>query len=439
MSTNTSNKGYIIQSVGENVGTWGTQLNNNMINIVDLNVGGTYSLDVSSPGGVAPAGTFTVSSPNNQNVILYLSGNPSYAVWTSITITVNDLKGFIFVDNQITLAGGQTLYPEIRIKNNNNATYGVVPTGTRGVFVSDNTNGVRIAANTGVNNFSAGTTGLTPSTSTKGDVTLAGTLIVSNGGTGRSTLTANNLLAGNGTGNVNLIAPAGAPTALNNLIDNGTTWSSAASTFTNMSSAKYSTTVTNSTGTPMVNTGTGTFTFTIPANVNRLKVTVVGGGGSGGTYTSGIAAGGGGGGTAIKWFSGLTPGTVVNITVGKGGTAPASTAVGNAGAASTFGPLSGTTLTGNGGQGGTTNGNAVLGGTATGGDLNIGGGTGGATPGSGSPSGFGGGSFLSPGIAGKLPGQGAAILNATGYGGGGAGGWNSVGGNGADGIVMVEW
>jgi hypothetical protein len=52
---------------------------------------------------------------------------------------------------------------------------------------------------TGVTSFSAGTTGLTPSTGTTGAVTLAGTLGVANGGTGLTSVTANRLPYGNGT------------------------------------------------------------------------------------------------------------------------------------------------------------------------------------------------------------------------------------------------
>jgi hypothetical protein len=50
------------------------------------------------------------------------------------------------------------------------------------------------ATSAGVDSFSAGTTGLTPSTATTGAVTLAGTLAVANGGTGVTTST--------GSGNV---------------------------------------------------------------------------------------------------------------------------------------------------------------------------------------------------------------------------------------------
>ena len=54
-------------------------------------------------------------------------------------------------------------------------------------------------ANTGVLSFSAGTTGLTPATATTGAVTLAGTLIPANGGTGLTSYTIGDLLYASGT------------------------------------------------------------------------------------------------------------------------------------------------------------------------------------------------------------------------------------------------
>jgi len=50
-----------------------------------------------------------------------------------------------------------------------------------------------------VTSFSAGTTGLTPTTATTGAVTLGGTLAVANGGTGQSTLAAAGINTGSGT------------------------------------------------------------------------------------------------------------------------------------------------------------------------------------------------------------------------------------------------
>ena len=73
-----------------------------------------------------------------------------------------------------------------------------------------------------------GTTGLTTSggpITTSGNITIAGTLVVSNGGTGVTSLTANAVVIGNATGAVTTVSPG----ALNNaLISNGTNWVSTA-------------------------------------------------------------------------------------------------------------------------------------------------------------------------------------------------------------------
>jgi hypothetical protein len=53
---------------------------------------------------------------------------------------------------------------------------------------------IQAGGGTSVTTFSAGTTGLTPSTATSGAVTLAGTLAVANGGTGASSFSPNNYL-----------------------------------------------------------------------------------------------------------------------------------------------------------------------------------------------------------------------------------------------------
>jgi hypothetical protein len=60
---------------------------------------------------------------------------------------------------------------------------------------------------------------------TGGTITGITDLAVADGGTGRSTLTANNVILGNGTSGVNFVAPS---TSGNVLTSNGTTWSSAA-------------------------------------------------------------------------------------------------------------------------------------------------------------------------------------------------------------------
>lgn len=78
-----------------------------------------------------------------------------------------------------------------------------------------------------------GTTGLTTSggpVTTSGNITIAGTLVVANGGTGVSNLTLNNVILGNNTGTVKVVAPG---TSGNVLTSNGTIWLSQAPTSSN--------------------------------------------------------------------------------------------------------------------------------------------------------------------------------------------------------------
>jgi len=175
-------------------------------------------------------------------------------------------------------------------------------------------------------------------------------------------------------------------------------------------------------------------TFTVPPNVTAVKVTVVGGGGAGGQPTNG--SGGGGGGTAIKWLSGLTPGSTVSVVVGIGG----STA-GASGGTSTFGAF----CSASGGAGGVVGhtGAGGNGGVGSNGTINIagGGGGGGAYIGY-SPIPTGGSSFMGGGGASAGEGNGAVNgKNGGNYGGGGSGSGalGYLAGYGANGCVLVEY
>lgn len=103
--------------------------------------------------------------------------------------------------------------------------------------------------------------------------------------------------------------------------------------------------------------------FTIPSSC--VKVTVVGGGGGGGGFACG---GGGAGGTAIRWFTNLTVGNILTVTIGAGGSAS------NIGGTSSV-VGAGVSVSASGG--GTTGGyHGGPGGIGSGGDLNIRGGPG---------------------------------------------------------------
>jgi len=165
---------------------------------------------------------------------------------------------------------------------------------------------------------------------------ITGSMNVAQGGTGSSSLTANSIVTGNGTGAVTLVAPG---TAGNVLYSNGTNWYSTAL-------ASVSSTI------PSIQVFTSSGTFTVPAGVTKVRVYVTGGGG-GGSYVAGCA----------------------NYSGGTGGT-------------SSFGPYASAT----GGGGGSAGNSPATGGTGSGGDLNMQGGYG--LPNNGSTGGAPGGSFF---------------------------------------------
>ena len=250
---------------------------------------------------------------------------------------------------------------------------------------------------------------------------VTGTLPVANGGTGAATLTANNVLLGNGTSALQVVAPG---TTGNVLTSNGTTWTSTALS-----------------GGTRGQVFTSNGTFTIPSGITAVKVTVVGGGGGGGSFDgcTGGGSGGGAGAAAIKYLTGLTPGNTLSVTVGALGTIGASG--GTSSVAS--GTQSITTISATGGGGG----GAIVpgsGGAASNGDINSGGGSGGQ--GGNSNAGNTGGASMFGSGGGPVNGS-STVTAATAYGAGGGGGGNlsgystngRIGGSGAVGIVFFEW
>lgn len=159
------------------------------------------------------------------------------------------------------------------------------------------------------------------------------TVPVSGGGTGQTSLTANNVILGNGTSPVQFVAPG---TAGNLLTSDGTTWTSSAAPATGVTSFSAGTTgFTPSTGTTgavtlagtlaTTNGGTGLTTFTSGGAVYASSTSAlttgtlpVGSGGTGQTtYTDGqLLIGNTTGNTLTK--STLTAGTGISITNGSG-------------------------------------------------------------------------------------------------------------------------
>jgi len=162
----------------------------------------------------SPAGTNTITATAALGMSASVTGQRFFFVAAAantgaVTLNINAIGA-----KAVTKKGTTALVAgDIAI----NAVVQVVYDGTQFQLLNPNT------AN--VSSFSAGTTGLTPNTATTGAVTLAGTLAVANGGTGLTTLTANNVMLGNGTSTPSFVAPS---TTGNVLTSNGTTWQSTA-------------------------------------------------------------------------------------------------------------------------------------------------------------------------------------------------------------------
>lgn len=212
---------------------------------------------------------------------------------------------------------------------------------------------------------------------------------------------------------------------------------------------------------PQVITASGN--YTVPAGCSKIVVEMWGGGGGGGGCSStaaqsGAGGGGGSGSYTQKAYTGLTPATVVAVTIGAAGSA-GSSAGGNGGNGGvtqfdTGHVLSGTTITapgGNGGTGDTSSATAHSTAAGTGGAAGAGGdflghgnsGNAGITlsttagaSGSGAPSTVGGGTAST-----TANGAGTAGQPNTGAGGSGAlmlnGGAASAGGAGGTGLIIV--
>jgi hypothetical protein len=131
----TPNKGYAVQNTGDNSGTWGSILNDDMISVVDNNLGGIVTKSVAGSN-------ITLSSTDSQMAIVRLTGAQS----ADIQLTTSCIGSF-FVENLTTNSFN------ITVVNDQVATGVVVPKG-RSTVISDATNGCRIA---GTDSFPPGT------------------------------------------------------------------------------------------------------------------------------------------------------------------------------------------------------------------------------------------------------------------------------------------
>jgi len=200
---------------GEQDGTWGTTTNTNLGNDA-LGEAITGSADVAfSSADVTVTLTDTNATQSARNLRLNLTGTTGGAR-SLILGSGCQIEKLYLVNNGCADA--------ITVKNTSGT--GIAVAAGKSMFVFNNATNVvdAITASSSLN-----ISGLTASkpvfTDASKNLTSSGTLAVDQGGTGLATLTANNVILGNGTSAPTFVAPG---TTGNLLTSNGTTWASTA-------------------------------------------------------------------------------------------------------------------------------------------------------------------------------------------------------------------
>ena len=225
---NTTLLGLALPVEGELDGTWGDVVNDSITSLVDSAVAGTTTLSVDAD--VTLTTTALAANQARQAIIRWTASNG--ATTRNITAPAQS-KPYIVINagtGSIVLRGA-------------GPTSGItIVSGERCLAAWSGSDFVKVATSTADGVTSVGGTGtvngitLTGTVTSSGDLTLGGTLSgvslatqvtgtlpVGNGGTGTTTLTANNVILGNGTSAPLFVAPG---TSGNVLTSNGTTWAS---------------------------------------------------------------------------------------------------------------------------------------------------------------------------------------------------------------------
>jgi hypothetical protein len=226
-------------ATGDESGTWGTSTNTNLELITDGFSYGTKEIAADANE------TFTMpdaTADATRSLYLKFTSAVSLTATREITLGPNTVSKTWIIEN--ATSGSQI----ITIKQGSGATVDVA-NGSKVMVVTDGAGAGAAVLNAnptevGGTVTSVGGTGtvngitLTGTVTSSGNLTLGGTLgsvdltsqitgtlPVANGGTGATTITANNVVLGNGTSAVQTVAPG---TTGNVLTSNGTTWQSTA-------------------------------------------------------------------------------------------------------------------------------------------------------------------------------------------------------------------
>ncbi len=254
---------------------------------------------------------------------------------TSWLIINGNVGGFIPLPLDVADGGTgvATIASHGLVYGNGTSPIGVVAAGTTGQYLKGSTGAAPTWGTLGsdtVTTWSAGSTGLTPSSPTSGAVVLAGTLGVPNGGTGDTTLASNGVLYGNGASAIQAVAAGTTGQILIGTTSSAPSWLTAGTTGQYLKATTGSAPSWGTLASDTVSTISFGTTGLTPNSATAGAVTVAGtlgfanGGTSNTSYTNGqLLIGNTGTGGLSK--STLTAGTNVTITNSAGGITIAST------------------------------------------------------------------------------------------------------------------
>ena len=201
----TGQLGLALPVQGELSGTWGNTVNNAITEYTNIAIAATLTL--TNDGAVTLANT--TGSDTVTNIVSSLTG----AGTVTAQFAIVKVTGTLTTTKVVTFGSAGSAPYSKTYTVVNAATGGSVSFtayGGTGVTIAvgesayvyyDGTNIVKVSSTvaTGVTSFTAGTTGFTPSTSTTGAVTLAGTLATTNGGTGLTSFTSGGVVYASST------------------------------------------------------------------------------------------------------------------------------------------------------------------------------------------------------------------------------------------------
>jgi hypothetical protein len=260
-------------TTGDESGTWGTSTNTNLSLIADA-----FSLGTKQMAADANE-TFTIpdgSADAARSLYLKITSAVSLTVTRTVTLAPNTVSKVWIIEN--ATSGGQS----ITIAQGSGSTV-TVANGSKVMIATDGAGAGAAVVNANPTT-TAGTVTSVSGTGTVNGITLSGTvtssgnltlggtlsnvdltsqvtgtLPVANGGTGATTLTANNVILGNGTSAPLFVAPGSNG---NVLTSNGTTWTSAAApSFTQVYPGAGVAVSTGSAWGTSITLGTGVATF----------------------------------------------------------------------------------------------------------------------------------------------------------------------------------